>query len=113
MSQLPEQPGQPATPSAHVTESDPLSAMTPRFNWPFRWFARRFFRHFGLDDKTVRRLQEYVVVGDSKGCHSLAFRPPGRSKKVVVGAADRLHCELHAAHCGRHTRGLRRPTSDL
>ena len=27
--------------------------MTPRFNLFFRWFARRFFRHFGLDDATV------------------------------------------------------------
>ena len=30
------------------------SAMTPRFNFFFRWFARRFFTHFGLDDE-VRR----------------------------------------------------------
>jgi glycerol-3-phosphate O-acyltransferase len=37
---------------------DLLSAMTPRFNLPFRWFARRFFGHFGLDDATVARLRE-------------------------------------------------------
>jgi len=36
---------------------DPLSAMTPRFNLPFRWFARRFFGHFGLDEATVGRLR--------------------------------------------------------
>ena len=37
--------------------------MTPHFNWPFRWFASRFFRHFGLDEKTVRRLQELESQG--------------------------------------------------
>jgi len=37
--------------------SDPLSAMTPRFNLLFRFFARRFFRHFDLDDDTVERLR--------------------------------------------------------
>ena len=63
MSQVPRQPGSPDARAAVVSESDPLSAMTPRFNWPFRWFARRFFRHFGLDDKTVRRLQELEEQG--------------------------------------------------
>jgi glycerol-3-phosphate O-acyltransferase len=43
---------------AAVPAADPLSAMTPRFNLPFRWFARRFFRHFGLDAATVGRLQQ-------------------------------------------------------
>ena len=36
---------------------DTLSAMTPRFNFLFGWFARRYFRHFELDDKTVERLR--------------------------------------------------------
>jgi len=38
-------------------ESDPLSAMTPRFNVFFRWFARRFFRRFDLDAETIARIQ--------------------------------------------------------
>ena len=38
--------------------SDPLSAMTTHFNLFFRFFARRFFRHFDLDDDTVARLRE-------------------------------------------------------
>src|SRR5262245_65015316 len=37
---------------------DPLSAMTPRFGLLFRWFARRFFSHLGLDPGTVARLRE-------------------------------------------------------
>ncbi|MEZ4216327.1 MAG: 1-acyl-sn-glycerol-3-phosphate acyltransferase [Myxococcota bacterium] len=37
--------------------ADVLSAMAPRFNLAFRWFARRFFGHFGLDDETVQRLR--------------------------------------------------------
>jgi glycerol-3-phosphate O-acyltransferase len=36
---------------------DTLSAMTPRFNFLFGWFARRYFRHFELDAKTVERLR--------------------------------------------------------
>jgi glycerol-3-phosphate O-acyltransferase len=42
---------------------DPLSAMTSRFNPLFRWFARRFFRHFDLDDATVARLRELEREG--------------------------------------------------
>jgi len=37
--------------------------MTERFNLPFRWFARRYFRHFGLDDATVTRLRELEERG--------------------------------------------------
>lgn len=37
--------------------ADPGSAMTPRFNLFFRWFARRFFGHFDLDDEAVARLR--------------------------------------------------------
>jgi len=33
--------------------ADPFSAMTPRFNLFFRWFEKRFFGHFDLDDDTV------------------------------------------------------------
>jgi len=43
--------------------SDPLSAMTPRFNLFFRWFARRFFGHFDLDDETVAQLRELEARG--------------------------------------------------
>jgi glycerol-3-phosphate O-acyltransferase len=32
--------------------------MTPRFSLLFRWFARRYFRHFGLDEATVARLRD-------------------------------------------------------
>jgi glycerol-3-phosphate O-acyltransferase len=37
--------------------ADPTSAMVPRFNLFFRWFARRFFPHFDLDDEAVARLR--------------------------------------------------------
>ncbi|MBW2287359.1 MAG: 1-acyl-sn-glycerol-3-phosphate acyltransferase [Deltaproteobacteria bacterium] len=51
-----------AEPAAAALPSSPtavelLSAMTPRFNLFFRWFANRFFRHFDLDDKTVEELR--------------------------------------------------------
>jgi len=63
MAELPEAPGREPAAAAAAAESDPLSAMTARFNWLVRWFARRYFRHFGLDDKTVRRLQELESQG--------------------------------------------------
>jgi glycerol-3-phosphate O-acyltransferase len=43
--------------------ADLRSAMTPRFNLFFRWFARRYFRHFDLDDATVERLRELESRG--------------------------------------------------
>ena len=39
--------------------ADPLSAMTPRFNLFFRFFARRYFRDFDLDDETEQN--EFVT----------------------------------------------------
>ena len=42
---------------------DPFSAMTPRFNLPFRWFASRFFRHFDLDDAMVEHLRKLESRG--------------------------------------------------
>jgi glycerol-3-phosphate O-acyltransferase len=42
---------------------DLLSAMTERFNLPFRWFARRYFRHFGLEAGTVAKLRELEASG--------------------------------------------------
>jgi len=32
--------------------------MTPRFNLFFRWFARRYFGHFELDEESVEKLRE-------------------------------------------------------
>ncbi|HSJ95736.1 MAG TPA: hypothetical protein VLC53_01605, partial [Myxococcota bacterium] len=42
---------------------DPLSAMAPRFNPFFRWFARRFFGGIHLDDATVARLRALEAAG--------------------------------------------------
>jgi glycerol-3-phosphate O-acyltransferase len=42
---------------------DPLSAMAPRFNPFFRWFARRFFGGITLDDATVARLRALEAAG--------------------------------------------------
>ena len=44
-------------------QGDPLSAMTPRFNFFFRGFARRFFRHFELAKDTVATLQDLESRG--------------------------------------------------
>jgi glycerol-3-phosphate O-acyltransferase len=48
---------------ASAEVADPRSAMTPRFNFFFRWFAKRYFRHFDLDDPTVQRLRELESRG--------------------------------------------------
>jgi len=37
--------------------------MTPRFNFVFRWFAKRFFGHFDLDDATVAKLRALEARG--------------------------------------------------
>jgi glycerol-3-phosphate O-acyltransferase len=42
---------------------DPLSAMTPRFNFLFRWFAKRFFGEITLDEPTVTRLRALESAG--------------------------------------------------
>jgi hypothetical protein len=42
---------------------DPLSAMAPRFNLFFRWFARRFFRDITLETGTVERLHALEAAG--------------------------------------------------
>ena len=47
----------------HAAQSDPLSAMAPRFNFFFRRFAGRFFSHFGIGDGTVRRLKQLEETG--------------------------------------------------
>src|SRR5512145_539946 len=43
--------------------ADATSAMVPRFNVFFRWFAKRFFPYFDLDDAMVRRLRELEARG--------------------------------------------------
>ncbi|MCH2171688.1 1-acyl-sn-glycerol-3-phosphate acyltransferase [Myxococcota bacterium] len=54
----------PASPTpVRLGRDDVLSAMSQRFNLFFRWFARRFFRHFDLDDATVARLRELEERG--------------------------------------------------
>jgi glycerol-3-phosphate O-acyltransferase len=50
-------------PGRRDPDPDPFSAMTPRFNWPFRWFARRFFSHFGLDAASVEGLRALEARG--------------------------------------------------
>jgi glycerol-3-phosphate O-acyltransferase len=37
--------------------------MAERFNWVFRWFSKRFFGHFDLDDATVARLRALEASG--------------------------------------------------
>jgi glycerol-3-phosphate O-acyltransferase len=43
--------------------ADPFSAMTPRFNMLFRWFARRYFANLELDSSTVETLQDLESRG--------------------------------------------------
>jgi glycerol-3-phosphate O-acyltransferase len=43
--------------------ADATSAMVPRFNVFFRWFARRFFPYFDLEDATVAKLRELEARG--------------------------------------------------
>jgi glycerol-3-phosphate O-acyltransferase len=43
--------------------ADPGSAMTPRFQLFFRWFAKRYFRLLHLDEATVARLRELEARG--------------------------------------------------
>jgi len=61
-------PATPRPPVPHPTTGPPeaanddggwdrVSAMSPRFNLLFRFFARRFFGHFDLDDATVASLR--------------------------------------------------------
>jgi len=38
--------------------ADSYSAMTPRFNFFFRWFARRFLQHFDLGEEEAQRLRD-------------------------------------------------------
>ncbi len=43
--------------------ADPFSAMAPRFNFFFRWFARRFFRHLEMAPETVEALRDLESRG--------------------------------------------------
>jgi glycerol-3-phosphate O-acyltransferase len=62
--------------------ADPWSAMSPRFNFVFRWFARRFFGHFDLDDETVARLREI----ESKGSVAYVMRYASRLDYFLFNA---------------------------
>jgi len=53
----------PAPVRCENADVDALSAMTPRFNLAFRWFASRFFGHFDLDDATVEHLRKLETRG--------------------------------------------------
>jgi glycerol-3-phosphate O-acyltransferase len=61
---MPETADRPApNPGAAPGLVDPLSAMTPRFNLFFRWFALRFFNHLRLEDAHVARLGQLESQG--------------------------------------------------
>jgi glycerol-3-phosphate O-acyltransferase len=49
--------------AANPSVLDPATAMTPRFQIFFRWFARRFFAHLDLDDETVAKLRDAEAKG--------------------------------------------------
>jgi glycerol-3-phosphate O-acyltransferase len=49
--------------SEAVTDEINPSAMAERFNFLFRSFARRYFRHFSLDDDVVERLKALEARG--------------------------------------------------
>ena len=58
MSDSPETSDAPNKPIGDVASPDARpSAMTERFNVFFRFFARRFFKHFSLDEDVVERLK--------------------------------------------------------
>ena len=59
----PQREPSPAADRHEETNVDALSAMTPRFSLPTRWFASRFFRHFNLDDATVEHLRKLESRG--------------------------------------------------
>jgi len=48
----------PSSEEASEPLADPLSAMSPRFNLFFRWYARRFFGDFVLDPQVVDLLKQ-------------------------------------------------------
>jgi glycerol-3-phosphate O-acyltransferase len=43
--------------------ADAASAMTPRFQIFFRWFARRFFAHLAFDEPTLAKLRDAEAKG--------------------------------------------------
>ncbi|NRA06637.1 MAG: 1-acyl-sn-glycerol-3-phosphate acyltransferase [Myxococcales bacterium] len=52
-----------ADPPALDRSVDPLSAMTSRFGFAFRVFAKRFFRHLDLESDCVERLRDLEARG--------------------------------------------------
>jgi glycerol-3-phosphate O-acyltransferase len=64
MSDSPEMSDAPNKPIGDVASPDARpSAMTERFNVFFRFFARRFFKHFSLDEDVVERLKGLEARG--------------------------------------------------
>ncbi len=61
MPEITRHPAEPSTQAPAVGEC--LAAMAPRFNFFFRWFARRFFRHFHLEAGTVAQIRELESRG--------------------------------------------------
>jgi glycerol-3-phosphate O-acyltransferase len=55
--------GAPAVRAPDPAVADATSAMVPRFNVFFRWFAKRFFPYFDIDAATVARLRELEARG--------------------------------------------------
>jgi glycerol-3-phosphate O-acyltransferase len=58
--------GHPSAASGSAAPSplaDPYSAMTPRFNFFFRWFSRRYLQHFCLGDEEAKRLRDLESRG--------------------------------------------------
>ena len=56
-------PGREPGPASTGPVGDPYSSMAERFNWPFRWFARRFFQHFELDPQQSATLRSLETGG--------------------------------------------------
>ena len=70
----PKAGGAPAVRLPDPAVADATSAMVPRYNVFFRWFARRFFPHFDLEDATVARLREL----EARGCVVYVMRYASR-----------------------------------
>ncbi|MEM7412490.1 MAG: 1-acyl-sn-glycerol-3-phosphate acyltransferase [Myxococcota bacterium] len=58
-----ETPSPRTSASEEGPRADPLTAMTPRFNLFFRFFAKRFFERFDLDEGTVATLRDLESRG--------------------------------------------------
>ena len=72
----PEAAGAPAVRVPDPAVADVTSAMVPRFNVFFRWFAKRFFPYFDLDDGMVAR---GVTAAGHRSDHARVTRMPSSS----------------------------------